>query len=165
MKRRELEWNGSRDGGSDGGSSEPSSTVGFRLLDQDLEIAEIDAQLVRESERGELPRGNEAVDSEAAPKAEVRRRLLWGQKPTHSRAQLVSGTAPVVILGRAATLRAGPCMHVSDSRPLRQLATNMPASSRPSPLRKFPRNRVIRASPIIAPRLSALHRDAKTRVR
>jgi len=117
MGRRELARNASRGGGPNSGSYGPSSTVGLRLFDQDLEIEQIDAQLVREPESGELPGGDEPVNREAAPKPEVGGRLLRRQEPTLSRAKLASVTAPAVILGRAASLRAGPCMHVRDFSP------------------------------------------------
>jgi hypothetical protein len=72
----ELERNGSRDSGSDGRSRGTSRIGGLRLLDQYLEIAQIDAQLVREPKRWELAGGDEPVDGEAAPKPEVGCRLL-----------------------------------------------------------------------------------------
>lgn len=114
IERREPERNGSRDGGSDRRSRRPSRIAGLGLLDQDLEVLQIEAQLVREAERGELPGGDEAVDREAASKSEVGRGLLGRQESLLRQAQLVSVSGPAVIMSRAAVFRAGSCMHLRD---------------------------------------------------
>jgi hypothetical protein len=73
---REVERDGSHDRGSEDGSRRRSHAVSLRFLDQELEVAQIDTQLVGQTERGQLSGTDEPVDREAALKPEVGRRLF-----------------------------------------------------------------------------------------
>jgi hypothetical protein len=53
----------------------------LRVLDHRVEVTKVEAKLVGESQRRELPARNQAVDGEAASKTEIGRRLLGRQEP------------------------------------------------------------------------------------
>jgi len=53
----------------------------LRVFDHRVEVPKIDSKLVGESQCRELPARNQAVDGEAAPEAEVGRRLLGREEP------------------------------------------------------------------------------------